>query len=249
MRSAFLGVMVLMVSSLGARAETLAEKLLAEYDGVQSVSCQIRKDTTGPAGTVRMLSRIFYQKPDRLFVENATPVKRQIVSDGTNFCSYIQGDPKGFARPVAKLDNDMAIELRKVPGTAMDHLARLRGIAESDLPATNGIPVRKGYDAGKVFVVLGLDPTGRLCRVEFYTAPDMKQKNGQYDYSQFQKASERAWIPCLHRGVFRIGDVESEEVVRVDNLELNKPIAPDNFAPGPFFKGVEFAPSFEEIYR
>ena len=54
-----------------------------------------------------MLSRVYYQRPDRLHVENFSPVKRHIVSDGTVFRSYTEGAPQGFSRPVAELNEEM----------------------------------------------------------------------------------------------------------------------------------------------
>jgi hypothetical protein len=227
---------------------TLAERLLTGLDPVQSVSCRVRKDTKTAAGTVRTLSRVYYQRPDRLHVDNYSPVARTIVSDGANFASYAQGDPKAFLRPVEKLDTEMLIQLRKVPGTAMDHLAKLRGVAETNLPPQD-LAERKGYDAGSVFVVLGADATGRLARIEFYSTSSMKDKRGQYEYSDFQEVAGGAWIPCAHHGEFEIGGAKSEETVRIDNLTVNKPIAPNLFVIGNFVKDVEFVSSFEEIYR
>ena len=50
-----------------ARAETVLEKVLAPYDSVQSMSCEIRRDTPLPDGNpLRMLSRVYYQRPDNL---------------------------------------------------------------------------------------------------------------------------------------------------------------------------------------
>jgi outer membrane lipoprotein-sorting protein len=121
------GLLLAFCLAAASRAQTLAERLLAQYDAVRSLSCEIRKDVSGAAGTVRTLSRVYYERPDRLNVENFTPVKRRIVCDGTNFFSYVEGDSKGFTRPVAELDEIMLLQLRKIPGTAADHLFRLRG--------------------------------------------------------------------------------------------------------------------------
>ena len=57
------------------RAETVRERLLKSYDAVQTLSCEIRRDTPLPDGqTLRMLSRVYFQRPDRLHVENSSPV-------------------------------------------------------------------------------------------------------------------------------------------------------------------------------
>jgi hypothetical protein len=245
-------LMVLAAASLipaAGQAGNLAESLLTPYESIRSASCEIQRDTRSEGGQVRTLSRVYYQRPDRLRVDNYSPVRRQIVADGTNFYSYIEGDPKGFCRAVTNLDGEMSLQLRKIPGTAADHLSRLRGLSEISLPPADGFPVRAAYDAGKVFVVLSADPTGRLARIEFFASSDMSRKTGQYDYSGYTNFAGGVWIPCVHRGRFWVGGVESEETVRVGSLAVNEPIAPGLFSVGIFFKGVEFVPAFEEVYR
>ncbi len=232
-----------------ARGETLAERILASYDPVRSVSCEVRKDSEAGGRTMRMLSRVYYEKPDRLHVDQPAPIPRRIVADGTTFYSYIEGDPKGFSRPIAKLNEEMQINLRKVPGTAMDHLLKLKGVAETNLPPTAEFAERKGYDTGKLFVVLSTDATGRLARIEFFSSPAMEETNLRCDYSDFRQVDGGAWIPCLHKAVLRLGGVESRETTRVDNLAVNQAIPANLFVAAPFFKDVEFVDSFEEIYR
>ena len=233
----------------GARSETLAEKLCAQYDAVQTLQCQLRRDTEAAGGSMRKLSRIYFQRVDKLHVDNVSPLKRRIVCDGELFQSYIEGDPKGFSRPVAKLDRDMLISLRQVPGTAMDNLLRLSGVAETNLPAGDGFPARHGYDTGKAFVVLALDASNRLARVEFFATAAQQQRTARWDYSQFQEVAPGVAIPCLHQALITIGGVESRETVHVDNLVVNRPIPASLFQPALFFKGVKFVDKFEEIYR
>jgi hypothetical protein len=245
-----LAVPVLLVAlSVPACAETLADRLLAGYERITSVTCEIRKDSESAAGRVRMLSRVHYQRPDCLHVENVTPLPRRIIADGTNLYSYITGDARGFCRPIDRLDDDMRIELRKVPGTAMDHLLRLRGIAETALDPTSEFPVRRGYDTGRAFTVLSLDATGRLARIEFFTASDLQQKRAQYNYSAFQLAADGVWIPCLHQAELDVNGETARETVRVGNLSVDTPIAPSLFLAGPFFKGVKFVDSYEKVYE
>lgn len=232
-----------------ASAETLAEKLIAQYEQVQALTCDIRRDTETGDTKVTTLSHVTFQRPDRLFVENVTPLKRTIVADGTNFFSYIEGDPKGFSRPINKLSEDMLISLRKVPGTAMDHLLRLKGVPENSMEPEKDFPVRKSYDAGKVFAVLSMDPEGRLARIEFYPSKEMKEKTAQYDYSQFQEALPGVWIPTLHRVSYSQGGVDASESSRVDNLRINPSVNPDLFDPGRYFVNIKFASTFDEIYR
>lgn len=75
MRAWMIGVVTWMVVTGGGHAETVRERVLAAYDAVQTLSCEIRRDTPLPDGQVlRMLSRVYYQRPDRLHVENFSPV-------------------------------------------------------------------------------------------------------------------------------------------------------------------------------
>lgn len=230
-------------------AETLVDKLLASYGRIRTVSCEVRKVTESSAGKIRSLSRVYYKKPNRIHVDNIEPLKRRIIADGSHLYSYIEGDPKGFSRSIDKLDDDMAMSLRKVPGTAMDHLLRLKGVSEQNLDPEQGFPVRKGYKTSKVFVVLSLDARGRLARIEFYGDPAMKNKTAQYDYSHFHEVLSDVWIPCLHKVTATIGNVKSKETIRITNLTVNKPIAKSLFVAAPFFKNVEFVDNFEDVYK
>ncbi|MBN1268874.1 MAG: hypothetical protein JXB04_04750 [Kiritimatiellae bacterium] len=232
-----------------ARGETLAGRLLAAYDGIESVACSVRKDAESGGANVRTLSKVYYQKPDRLHVENAVPLQRTIVSDGTDFYSYIREDPKGFSRPVSELDEEMLIQLRKVPGTAMDHLMHVAEVAEVELPPEREGFERRGYDTGKVFAVLTADDKDRLVRIEFYASVDMKQRYARYDYSEFEEVAPGAWIPLLHEGLFNVGDIETRETTRISNLSVNTPVDPALFVAETYFEGVEFVRTFDEIYR
>ncbi len=247
MKSLFTGVLMVALAS-SARAETLVDRLLASYDGVQSLQAEIRKDAKAGPLEVRKLSRVFFARPDRLNVETFSPVKRRIVADGTNLYSYLEGDPKGFARPVAKLDEDWLISLRQVPGTPMDQLLRLKGLPEKELPATPTAPVRRGYQAAKVFVVLEVDADGRLQSLEFFTSADMIQRTARYDYSAYTELAPGLWFPLVHKARLQQGGVESEETTRITHPVVNQPLPEGLFIPEAFFKGVEFTDSLDEIY-
>ncbi len=243
------GVLSLCRPAGAAGDGTLAERLCAQYDAVKTLQCQLRRDTEASAGSLRKLSRIYFQRADKLHVDNVAPLKRRIVSDGELFQSFIVGDPKGFSRPVAKLDRDMLLSLRQVPGTAMEHLLRLQGVAETNLPPVEGFPVRRGYDTGKNFVVLALDASNRLARADFFATAAQQQRIARWDYSQFQEVAPGVAIPCLHQALITINGKESRESVHVDNLVVNQPIPANLFQPALFFKGVEFVDRFEDIYH
>ena len=231
-----------------AHGETVLEKVLKPYDSIQSLSCEIRRDTPLPDGqTMRMLSRVYYQRPDKLHVENFSPVKRRIVSDGTVFRSYTEGAPKGFSRPVAELSEEMLRNLRMVPGSAANLLEVLKGAKEVNLEPTADYPVRAGYDNGKSFAVLSLDAQGRLARFELYGSPAMTDLLTRTDFSAFQEVIPGVWIACLQQAQVTIQGMERTETTRVDNLAANGEIPAALFQPEAFFQNVEFVDSFEKI--
>lgn len=232
-----------------ASAQTLVDTLLAGYASIQSVSCEVVKDTESARRTVKTLSRVYFQKPDHLHVENVTPAPRRIVADGTTFYSFIEGDPRGFSRPIRRLEPDMLISLRKVPGSPMEHLLRLKGLAETNLPPRPDYPVRRGYAAARTFVVLALDASNRLARLEFFPDAACTGLTACCDYSGFQEALPGVWLATVHASTLHFGGLKSRETSRYHNLVVNGAIAPTLFNPGLFFKEVTFVDDFNELYK
>ena len=155
MRMAVWMVAMMGADARGARGETVLARVLKPYDAVQSLSCEIRRDTPLPDGqTMRMLSRVYYQRPDRLHVENFSPVKRRIVSDGTVFRSYTEGAPQGFSRPVAELNEEMAAQFADGAGfggqRAGSPVRRDRGAAGTH----GGIPGSRRLRQREIFLRL-----------------------------------------------------------------------------------------------
>lgn len=75
MRRYAIGLAVWAAAMGAVRAETVLDRVLKPYEAIQTLSCEIRRDTPLPDGQVlRMLSRVYYQRPDRLHVENFSPV-------------------------------------------------------------------------------------------------------------------------------------------------------------------------------
>ena len=228
--------------------ETLVDRLLASYDGVQSLQAEIRKDTKAGGMDMRKLSRVYFARPDRLHVETFSPVNRRIVADGTNLFSFLEGDPKGFSRAVTQLDPDWLISLRQVPGTPMEQLLRLRGLPEQELPATEAAPIRRGYAAAKTYVVLEAGAEGRLNAVEFYTGADLAQRTARFDYLAYTELAPGVWIPLLHKARLLQGGMDSEETTRVSGAVVNQPVPDGLFLPAAFFQGVEFTDNLDDIY-
>ena len=244
--------MIVAIGLFGATAvqaaePTLAEKLCSSYNQVESVSCRVRKTSAVDGKTATLLSQVYYQRPDRMHVENIAPIRRRIIADGRQFYYYVEGMAKGFSCPLTQLEGEWRIMQKSVPGSAMEHLLRLQGVPEIALDGTPGYPVRRGYVRERVFAVLSCDPEGRLARIDFYKTPDMKTKTAQIEYNDFRKVTDLCSLAGLHQGTAYFGAKTVRETRRFDNLVINKPIAAGLFDAAAFFPDVDFVDDFGQL--
>jgi outer membrane lipoprotein-sorting protein len=234
----------------GAAPATLAARLCARYARVRTVTCRVEKLTSSGDATVRMLSRVVYVNPQRVNIEISSPSKRRIVCDGRQLYYYEEGAPRGFSQPVGELNDTWAAALHNIPGTPMEHLLRLQGIPESSLAPLPDFPLRRGYEAGKVFAVLSCDRGERLARIEFFSSSAMTNEVARYEYSEFVEAGEDCWFARLHKAVLRLPEGEQvTEVRRVSGLKLDEPADDSLFDPAPYFAGVTFTNDFRMTYE
>ena len=248
MRRWMAGMAAAWIAAGTASGEPVLERVLKPYESVQTLTCEIRKDTPLPDWEViRWLSRVHYQRPDKLHVENFSPAKRRIVSDGTVFRSYADGSPQGFSRPVADLNEEMLLNLRMVPGSAANLLEVLKGVPEEPLEPTAEFPTRVGYDNGKSFAVLSLDGQGRLARFEIFSSKAMVDLQIRTDFSAFQEILPGVWLAGLQQSKVMLQGLERTETTRVDNVAANRELPVALFDAAAFFSGVEFVDSFEKI--
>ena len=245
-------IMLIVGGLLGAHAApaagpTLAEKLCASYAQVESVSCRVRKTSEVDGKTATLLSQVYYQRPDRMHVENIAPVRRRIIADGRQFYYYVDGMAKGFSCPLTKLEGEWNIMQKSVPGSAMEHLLRLKGVPEITLDGTSDYPVRRGYARERVFVVLACDTEGRLARIEFFKTPEMKNLTAKVEYSDFRKVTDTCWLAGLQQGTAYFVANTVRETRRFDSLIINKPITAGLFDATAFFPKVDFVDDFSKL--
>jgi hypothetical protein len=220
-------------------ATTLAERVTAAYASVETFSAEVRKTTETGGRSVRLLTRFFARRPDRVHVDNVSPMHRRIVADGTRLYYFEKGAKRGFSRPIAELDADWLVQLRSLPGTPLEHTVRLLGLAETELPPSREHPIRRGYATPKVFVVLCASRDERVERIEFYTRADLKERTGRCEYRDFVR-HVGVWFARVERtSLERKGDPVSETRL-VESIAVNGPVADSLFKPDAFFDNVEF---------
>ena len=230
--------------------DSLAEQLCSIYSQIKSVSCEIRKTTKGSGRTMRMLSRVHYKAPNRVHVDNVSPIKRTIIADGKCLYYHESGVPRGFSRPIDELSDTWMAPLRNIPGTAIEHLLPIRGIPETALTPSPEGHERRGYQAKDVYVVLTVDAEKRIHCIDFFKSSAMETKTGEYTFTHFQEVMTGCWVPAQHKAtLFLPADEVVTETRRISNLTVNGAIPDHLFNPELFFKDVEFVDDFQETYQ
>lgn len=233
-----------------ASAQSTVSNLLAAFDVIERVQCDVRRDTEAGAQRGRMLSRVSFARPDRLHVDNISPLPRRIVCDGTNFFSYVEGDPMGFSRPVSELIEGMLHGLRALPGTPMEHLLRLQGRPETNLPPSPGFSRCVRILGPAPQATLAFDAAGRLARLELFDSANASQPMAVWDYAAFIEAAPGVWIPTVHKAVMQMGaGGGARETSRFENYRVGATLDPALFDPARHFRSVVFTNSFEAIYK
>lgn len=206
-----------------------------------------RKTTEIQGRKAQMLSKVYYQKPGRLHVQNVSPFKRRILSDGERFYLAQEGWDKGYSVPLSELPEAWKIMQESVPATAMEHLARLQGVDEQVLDKTQEFPVRRGYQTEHVYVVLSCDSHGRLKQIEFFKSGDRKERTALYKYEDFIDVAEDCYLAGVQRAEILMDGEIIYETRRFDNLQFNKPVDPVVFDAKEFFDDLEFVSDFSEL--
>jgi hypothetical protein len=241
-------LVLLMIWTCGVQADTLVQDLLERYERIETVTCDVRRDLVNAEGRMRWLSRVHFARPDRLHVENHAPLPRRIIADGETMYQHNEGQPRGFRAPIASLNTAMRDGLRKVPGTAMEHLLRIGGAPETVLPGElDDFPVRRAYATDTLYVVLHADADLRLGRIELFDGPDQRTQAGQIDFEAFDEVIDGVWIPMVHRGRFQVGGSENTETTRISNYAANAPMPQHLFQAESFFRDVTWVDSFDEL--
>ena len=240
----------LLVSGPAARAGTVVEALLAAYGSVPQLSCELRRDVKAPDGdSVRFLSRIYFQRPDRLHAENLSPMKRRTVCDGNTLRQYTEGLPRGFSRPVSELEGDALTNLRMLPGSNANWLDPLKDFEETDLPPVDGAARRIACTSpGKPYTVLSFDAQNRWIRLEMYSAPDCANRLLLAEMDDFSEIIPGTWLACRQRIAMSMDGAVRSETIRLDNLSATAPIPDAMFDAESFFPGVTFVDSFDKMF-
>ena len=231
-------------------ASTAANRLLAAYASVPALSCDIQRVSPLPDGrSLRTLSRVLYQAPDRLHSETVSPLHRRSVSDGTTFRQYIEGMNKGFSAPVAELPEFMLINLRQLPGSNANLLAPLASLPETPLPPTDSAPARYAYDAPSgTRTVLSFDADDRWIALDVYPSPSSTDLLAHSAFSDFVEIVPGVPLARRQENLVKLPTGDATETVRLSHLNPSPDLPASAFDPAAFFPGVAFTSSFDDIH-
>lgn len=239
-------------SSASATAgASLVGSVRRSYSAVTNFSCGVRREMPqiskdgSPSGAIRLTSRVYFARGDKINVENIAPLRRRIVSDGTNLVSFMEGDEKGSKMAVSSLPADLLANLRAVPGTCEEILMRLDETTERIVPPLEGMSKRAVYRAagsedGSPVTVVNLDSSGRVALIEVYSDKSLKDRVMRTEYSGWTEVASGAWIPRLQKTSALIGGKSRESVTRIDDPAANTAVPVSMFSVEPFFKDVRF---------
>ncbi len=225
----------------------LVKQKIKNYSRVKTLTCRVRRTAKSSDKTLTFLSKVFYKKGGFLHSKTVSPYKRTVVANGKKLYSYFQNHTKGVAKDIEKLEKNEIINLRKAPGTPMDHLYRLADSPQTKLDPTAKYPERYAYTTKNAFVVVSLDKKSRIKSIAFYNGKDMKGKKAETIYSRHKKVDEDLWIPCLHESTVYHEHTKTVETIHFNNLEVNVPVAENLFIPGNFMPDVEFVDSYSDL--
>ena len=231
-----------------AQSPTWARQRLEDYEQIKTVSCEVQRVIKSEDQTIRKLSRVYLQRPDHIHVDNVSPLPRRYIADGKNLYYYVQGDPKGFSRPISELDEAWQISLRKVPGTLSDVLMRVADNKQTTLEGTEECPLRLGYEGEAVYTILNIDGDGRLLRVQIYKDSTCEALTAEYSLYDHVEVLPGVFIAQRHEAQVNLLGHSTTETTRIRKLVVNEPIPAALFDAAPYFKEVVFVDDFSKIY-
>ncbi|MDA3799550.1 MAG: hypothetical protein PF692_10770 [Kiritimatiellae bacterium] len=245
-----LALLIISVPLAASATTNVINEIINNYSKIKSVSCIVSRVITFNEKDTRLLSRVYYERPNKLHVQQTSPLNRRIICDGTNFFYYIDGDPKGYSSPVDKLSEQQIIELVKVPGTSEDILYRLKNIEPKELSGNEEYPTQLAFTTtNNLNIIVYITDEKRIEKIDFFESNEFAKLTSSSHYSNFIEATPGVFVPTTHKMVLNINKQQRTETAKFSHYTANAPISQSLFYAKPFFKGVTFVDSFKEIYE
>ncbi len=229
--------------------QTLVQELLAAHADIKTMRCDVRREVDVDGQLKTSLSRVWFERPNRLRVESVSPTPRGIVVDGTTIFKWVKGQAHGVKIRLDEAPKAELIQVQRVPATGQEYLLHVENCPETPLPSKPGFPIRRGYtqSAPLPYTVVSMTAGNRLGRIELFASSAQTNRLLKVDYSGWKEVAQDIWIPCTQEttGYRREGSAVFE-TLRASSIVVNRDIAPRHFNPKPWAKKVRFV-SQEEM--
>jgi hypothetical protein len=226
------GLLVSLETRSDEPSESWIERLIAVHRPVETLRCDVRRERTMAGKTTTRLSRVWYARGDRLRVEGASPLPTRVLADGTTIYKWIEGNPHGVRWVLSDAPANEQQQVRQVPGTVEEYLLRLRGSHETLLPGTPEYPIRVAchLEASDLRAILSLDPSNRLCHIEYVEETATQPRRMRIVFSNWTELRPGVFMPTLHRiHIEHDQRPPIDETVVISRVSVNPTFNPEEF--------------------
>ena len=221
-------------------ASNVLAAVSAQYGGVTSLTCTVRREMPVGGRKVSVVSRVAFARGNRMNVETLSPSRRRFVMDG----EFVWGMEEDEKAPTKTLISEVApnqlANIRSVPGSPEELLAPFATTdsAEDIAPSAPAYVRQVLFRTAKARVpasVVSFDDLGRVVKIETFL-----------DEARTTPCSTMTFISPLEvlPGVWIFRTQKTETVVegraihatsRFDDIRVNEPLPASLFDPKAFF--------------
>ena len=232
-------------AELSVAATNVLDAVSARYDVVTNVACTVRRAVSANGrdggGSAEAVSRIAWERGNRLNVQKLAPEKRRTVIDGQSVWTAAEGEGKPVTFAVSDQLPSQAANLRSVPASPEETLATLDPASAAEItPAAPPFARQVAFhyadtNAITAVAVLSFDVDGFVCRLEAFTD---ETRSALVFTTDFLAPIEPIPGVRLFRKIETVSTIEGRTVRAVSSfsqLRVNETLPPSVFDPKAFF--------------
>ena len=231
-------------AELSVPATNALDAVSARYGTVTNVACTVRRavSATGrDSGSAEAVSRIAWERGNRLNVQKLAPEKRRTVIDGHTVWTAAEGEEKPVTFAVSDQLPSQAANLRSVPASPEESLTLLDPASATEItPAAPPFARQIAFhyadtNALTAVAVLSFDADGFVCRMEAFSD---EARSALVFTTDFLAPFEPIPGVRLFRKIETVSTIEGRTIRAVSSfsqLRVNEALPPSIFDPKAFF--------------
>lgn len=226
-------------------ATNVLDAVHARYAAVSNVSCTVRRSVLiggKDGGSGESVSRIVWQRGDKLNVQRISPERRRTVIDGATVWTASDGQESPVSFPVSEQLPSQAANLRAVPGSPEEVLSVLDPATAEDLARAGDSAARRvafavsDEESQVARAVLSFDGNGFVASLQGYSDDAMATPLFK---TVFSAPAEVLPGVMLFRKIVTESEAGGRTLSAVSSFErirVNETLAPATFDAKAFFK-------------